>query len=122
MSIHIAVTHSMRDGLALTIARRQPGYARGTWLHLAGAWRILGPPSAGPAEAEHRGVTSMEETVWIESDGLKLSGVIHLPPDLRSGDRRPTFLVLHGFGGNKEGGGSVWPAKQLAEWGYVAIR
>jgi uncharacterized protein len=30
--------------------------------------------------------------------------------------------VLHGFGGNKEGAGSVWPAKQLAEWGYVAMR
>src|SRR4051794_25212694 len=64
----------------------------------------------------------MEETVWIESDGRKLSGVIHRPADLRAGERRPAFLVLHGFGGNKEGNGSVWPARQLAEWGYVAIR
>jgi dipeptidyl aminopeptidase/acylaminoacyl peptidase len=64
----------------------------------------------------------MEEAVRFESDGLKLSGVIHFPPDLRPGERRPTFLVLHGFGGNKEGAGSVWPAQQLAEWGYLAMR
>jgi fermentation-respiration switch protein FrsA (DUF1100 family) len=64
----------------------------------------------------------MEERVTFESDGLKLAGVIHTPPDLRPGERRPAFLVLHGFGGNKEGSGSVWPARQLAEWGYVTLR
>ncbi len=64
----------------------------------------------------------MEETVRFESDGRKLAGVIHFPPDLKPGERRPAFLVLHGFGGNKEGSGSVWPAQQLAEWGYVAMR
>jgi uncharacterized protein len=64
----------------------------------------------------------MEERVTFESDGLKLAGVVHTPADLRPGERRPAFLVLHGFGGNKDGDGSVWPAKQLAEWGYVAMR
>ncbi len=64
----------------------------------------------------------MEERVTFESDGLKLAGVVHTPADLRPGERRPAFLVLHGFGGNKDGDGSVWPAKQLAAWGYVAMR
>jgi uncharacterized protein len=64
----------------------------------------------------------MDERVTFESDGLKLAGVVHTPADLRPGERRPAFLVLHGFGGNKDGDGSVWPAKQLAEWGYVAMR
>jgi fermentation-respiration switch protein FrsA (DUF1100 family) len=64
----------------------------------------------------------MEERVRFESDGLKLAGVVHTPPDLRPGERRPAFLVLHGFGGNKEGNGSTWPADQLAKWGYVAMR
>src|SRR5579885_3727139 len=64
----------------------------------------------------------MEETVRFESDGRKLAGVIHFPPDLKPGERRPAFLVLHGFGGNKETGGSVWAAKQLAAWGYVTMR
>jgi dipeptidyl aminopeptidase/acylaminoacyl peptidase len=63
-----------------------------------------------------------EEAVQFDSDGLKLSGVIHFPPDLGPGERRPAFLVLHGFGGNKDTTGSIWPATQLAEWGYVALR
>ncbi|HLH22477.1 MAG TPA: alpha/beta hydrolase [Chloroflexota bacterium] len=64
----------------------------------------------------------MEQRVTFESDGLKLAGIVHTPADLRPGERRPAFLVLHGFGGNKDGNGSEWPARQLADWGYVALR
>jgi len=64
----------------------------------------------------------MEERITFVSDGLNLAGVVHTPPDLRPGERRPAFLVLHGFGGNMEGSGSTWPAEQLASWGYVAMR
>lgn len=64
----------------------------------------------------------MEEKVWIESDGLRLAGVLHVPDDLQPGERRPAFLVLHGFGGNKEGHGCVAPSQTLADWGYVALR
>lgn len=64
----------------------------------------------------------MEEKVSFSSDGLKLSGVVQLPAGLSRGDRRPAFLVLHGFGSNKESGNSVVIAKQLNEWGYVAMR
>ena len=64
----------------------------------------------------------MLENVTVESDGLKLSGIVHVPDDLRPGERRPAFLVLHGFGGNKIGGGSTKTAELLCSWGYVAIR
>lgn len=64
----------------------------------------------------------MEEKVIFASDGLKLAGVVHTPPDLRPGERRPAFLVLHGFGGNKEGRGQLVIAEQLADWGYIALR
>jgi len=47
---------------------------------------------------------------------------VHIPADLRPGERRPAFLVLHGFGGNKEGRGSIVIAEQLAQWGYVTMR
>jgi hypothetical protein len=67
-------------------------------------------------------VPIVEETLQFTSDGLQLSGVLHLPPDYRPGERRPTFLVLHGFGGTKDGEGSIWPADQLAKWGYAALR
>jgi len=65
---------------------------------------------------------SQEERVSFPSDGLKLSGVVHLPRESGPGGKRPAFLVLHGFGGSKEGRGSKTIASQLAEWGYVAMR
>jgi len=64
----------------------------------------------------------MGEKVTFPSDGLKLVGIVHTPPDLRPGERQPAFLVLHGFGGNKEGRGQLAIAKQLTQWGYVAMR
>jgi alpha-beta hydrolase superfamily lysophospholipase len=62
----------------------------------------------------------MIEHVSFESDGLQLTGALHVPEGLRG--RRPGFLVLHGFGSNKDSGGSVATATMLAELGYVALR
>src|SRR6267143_602472 len=56
----------------------------------------------------------MEERVSFASDGLKLAGVLHLPEPRGSGERRAAFLVLHGFGSNKDGGGGTTVAKILA--------
>ena len=64
----------------------------------------------------------MEELVSFASDGLKLSGVLHLPRGRKARERRPAFLVLHGFGSNKDGGGTIAVAKMLAGLGYVALR
>jgi hypothetical protein len=64
----------------------------------------------------------MQSKISFRSDGLNLSGIVHTPDDPRSGERRPAFLVLHGFGGNKESRGAVVIAEQLAEWGYIAMR
>jgi pimeloyl-ACP methyl ester carboxylesterase len=64
----------------------------------------------------------MEENVSFVSDGLKLSAIITLPEDLRPGERRPAFIVLHGFGGNKDGQGQKVVAKQFTQWGYVVLR
>ncbi len=64
----------------------------------------------------------MEELVSFASDGLKLSGVLHLPKGRKARERRPAFLVLHGFGSNKDGGGTIAVAKMLAGLGYVALR
>src|SRR5919106_1081224 len=63
---------------------------------------------------------AMTERVSFASDGLRLAGALHLPAG--SPRRRPAFLVLHGFGSNKDSGGSVATATMLAELGYVALR
>jgi len=64
----------------------------------------------------------MEEKVTFLSNGLKLSGIVHTPDNLRPGERRPAFVVLHGFGGNKGGHGQIVMAEQLTQWGYITMR
>ena len=64
----------------------------------------------------------MEERVTFVSDGLKLAGVLHVPDGRGPRERRPGFLVLHGFGSRKNAGNSTTAAKLLADLGYVALR
>lgn len=64
----------------------------------------------------------MQESVTFLSDGLKLAGVVHLPPDLQPGERRPAIMVLHGFGGSKDGAGAIIQCDEFARRGYVALR
>ncbi len=64
----------------------------------------------------------MEEQIQFDSRGLKLSGTLSLPDDLTTGDRRPAFLVLHGFGSNKNSKGCIWCARTFSDWGYVTLR
>jgi len=63
----------------------------------------------------------LSEAVTFSSDGLKLSGVVHVPEGLRPGERRPAIIMMHGFGANKNGG-PEWVCRQCAAWGYVALR
>jgi uncharacterized protein len=64
----------------------------------------------------------METKVGFHSDALKLAGIVHIPHDLRPGERRAAFVILHGFGGNKDGHGQTVMAEQLTAWGYVTMR
>jgi uncharacterized protein len=64
----------------------------------------------------------MAENISFQSDGLKIAGLIDTPPDYKAGERRPAFIVLHGFGGNKDGHGQSVVAKQFVQWGYVTLR
>jgi uncharacterized protein len=63
-----------------------------------------------------------EENVRIESAGLRLSGVVRIPAGLQPGERRAAFLVLHGFGSNKDSQNVLAPCKVLEALGYVTLR
>jgi dipeptidyl aminopeptidase/acylaminoacyl peptidase len=63
-----------------------------------------------------------ETPVTFSSAGLKLSGVVHVPGDVRPGERRAAFLVLHGFGSNKSSSNTMEPTKVLTGLGYVVLR
>jgi uncharacterized protein len=62
-----------------------------------------------------------EESVTFPSAGLKLSGTVRVPDGMKAGERRPAFLVLHGFGSNKDSGNVLGPTKVLNELGYVTL-
>ncbi len=62
----------------------------------------------------------MQDTVQFTADGLRIAGTLHLPPDLRPGERRPAIVLLAGFGGTQRN--SAVPADYLAARGYVALR
>ena len=63
-----------------------------------------------------------EERVTFPSDGLSLSGVVRVPSQMRQGERRPAFIVLHGFGSNKTAGNVLAPCKMLEDLGYITLR
>jgi uncharacterized protein len=63
-----------------------------------------------------------EDSVTIPSAGLKLSGNVRVPEGLKAGEKRGAFLVLHGFGSNKDSSNVLAPTKVLTELGYVTLR
>ncbi|MBV8168482.1 MAG: alpha/beta hydrolase [Alphaproteobacteria bacterium] len=62
----------------------------------------------------------MEQRITFTSDGLTLAGILRIPEG--GAQPRPAFLVLHGFGSNKDGGVSKAVAELLSGFGYVTLR
>ena len=79
---------------------------------LAPSW--CGKPNSDAAMEERIGFTS--------AGGLELVGTLCVPDDLEPGEKRPGFIVLHGFGSNSNAGNTVTPARMLSDWGYVTLR
>src|SRR3989442_2316893 len=65
---------------------------------------------------------AMEQRVHFSSAGLQLAGILHFPADMKPSERRPAFMVLHGFGSNKDSGTSRTVAELFTALGYVALR
>jgi hypothetical protein len=63
-----------------------------------------------------------EQVVSFQSAGLRLHGVVGVPEGLHPSERRPAFLVLHGFGSNSESANVCQPTRVLNEFGYVTLR
>ena len=47
---------------------------------------------------------------------------MRVPDSVRRGEKRAAFLVLHGFGSNKDSSNVMAPSKVLNELGYVTLR
>jgi uncharacterized protein len=63
-----------------------------------------------------------EQAVSFQSAGLKLNGNIRVPDDVKPDEKRGAFLVLHGFGSNKDSSNVMAPTKVLNALGYVTLR
>jgi uncharacterized protein len=63
-----------------------------------------------------------EEKITFISEGLRLAGTVRLPVGVKQDERRPAFIVLHGFGGHSEAGNVLGPCKFLERLGYVTLR
>jgi pimeloyl-ACP methyl ester carboxylesterase len=63
-----------------------------------------------------------EERITFKSAGLALAGIVRMPDDVKAGERRPAFIVLHGFGSHKGAGNVLAPCAMLAELGYATLQ
>lgn len=64
----------------------------------------------------------MEYPLTFPSDGLELSGILHVPDTRAPGQKLPTFIVLHGFVGTKDKSHVELVARMLDEMGYCVFR
>ena len=64
----------------------------------------------------------MQEKLTFESDGLKLSAILHIPDSHRPGQKLPAFIVCHGFVGSKDESHAQIQAEMMEAFGYAALR
>jgi hypothetical protein len=60
--------------------------------------------------------------IMFLSDGLKLAGIVRVPEGVQSGERRPAFIVMHGFGSNMNSTNVLEPCAMFEKLGYVTLR
>ena len=63
-----------------------------------------------------------EERVSFTSKGLQLSGVVRVPDGVKGSERRPAFIILHGFGSRMSADNVMRPAAMFEQLGYVTMR
>jgi pimeloyl-ACP methyl ester carboxylesterase len=63
-----------------------------------------------------------EQQITFTSKGLKLTGNIEVPANATAGDKRPAFIVLHGFGSTRHAGNVKGPCAIFNKLGYVTMR
>jgi uncharacterized protein len=56
------------------------------------------------------------------SRGRKLAGTVRVPDGVKPGERRPAFIVMHGFGSDSSSSNVLEPCKMFEQLGYVTLR
>src|SRR5579862_4022800 len=76
--------------------------------------------SLNPSGRKGRGTDA--GTVRFTGDGRSLAGTVRLPDGLKPGERRPGFVVLHGFGGNRKSPNVLASCALYERLGYITLR
>ena len=63
-----------------------------------------------------------ETKVTFQSGAFKLAGTVRVPEGVKSGEKRPAFIVMHGFGSNSSSSNVMEPCKMFEKLGYVTLR
>jgi alpha-beta hydrolase superfamily lysophospholipase len=63
-----------------------------------------------------------EQKVSFQSKGLAIAGTVRVPAGVAARERRPAFMVLHGFGSNMNSTNVLEPCAMLEKLGYVTLR
>ena len=63
-----------------------------------------------------------EEKITFKSNGLAIVGTVRVPAGVAAGERRPAFMVLHGFGSNSGSSNVLEPCAMFEKLGYVTLR
>lgn len=64
----------------------------------------------------------MQKSVRFPSGPNQLAGILHIPDDIAATGPRPAIIVLHGFGGNKDGPTHIGECRLYESLGYIALR
>ena len=60
--------------------------------------------------------------ITFQSKGRKLSGAVRVPDSVKPGEKRPAFIVMHGFGSNSSSSNVLEPCAMFDKLGYVTLR
>jgi hypothetical protein len=63
----------------------------------------------------------IETKVSFLSQGRKMAGTVRVPDGLKPGERRPAFIVMHGFGSNSTSSNVVGPCQMFDKLGYATL-
>src|SRR5690242_8323132 len=63
-----------------------------------------------------------EQKVSFKSKGLAIAGTVRVPEGVGPRERRPAFMVLHGFGSNSNSTNVLEPCAMFEKLGYVTLR
>ena len=63
-----------------------------------------------------------ETKVTFQSGAFKLAGTVRVPDGVKPGERRPAFIVMHGFGSNSSSSNVLEPCKMFENLGYATLR